>query len=274
MDDPQLRELLDFFGLSWKGYRRVRKGVKKRITRFMSQKELPGMPELLSALGADDSMQRQVENLLNISISRFFRDRGLWQTLENSLLPAILARPTQEIKVWSGGCARGEEAYSVKILWERVTKNILHPPRLEVWASDMNPVFLNKAQAGIYSQSSLKEVPAEICKAYFYPVQGDDWAISASIKEGIFWKVHHLLSDPPPWTGFEIIFLRNTLLTYYIQERQVPALGRVISALNRGGFLIIGSHEKLPRDFRGLEPAFHPSCIFQKVDRLEGKYEF
>ena len=99
MDNPQLRELLDFFGLSWKGYRRVRKGVKKRLARFMSQKGITRMHELLSALGKDDSMQRQVENLLNVAISRFFRDRGLWQTLESSLLPTILARPTEEIKV-------------------------------------------------------------------------------------------------------------------------------------------------------------------------------
>jgi chemotaxis methyl-accepting protein methylase len=265
MDDPQFRQLLDFFGLSWDGYRKVRIGVKRRVSRHMLQVGFRGVDELLLAMETERELRKQVENLMTVSISRFFRDRGLWRALENHVLPMVLERKDPIIKVWSVGCACGEEPYSFKILWETMKGDFERLPDLELWATDMNPVYLDKARAGVYPASSLKELPGEIRSRYFQRADESGSAIAHNLKEGILWKVHNLLSNDPPRMGFQIIFLRNNLLTYYKKELQEPAFVRVLDSLTPGGFLIIGSHEKLPVECQALAPfALHPN-IFQKI---------
>ena len=265
MEDQQFRQLLDFLGLSWKGYRKVRKGVKKRIDRYMQGLEFRTIDPLLSALEKNPEQREQVEKLMTVSISRFLRDRKLWETMERHLLPAIIAEGKQEIKVWSAGCASGEEVYSFKILWEEWGKNQDWIPVPELWATDMNSELIDRARTGVYSSSSLKEVPEEWRSKYFSPVKGNRWAISDFLKEGIHWKVHNLLVHEPPSDGFQIIFLRNNLLTYFKDEILRPGSAKVVKSLSPGGFLIIGAHEKLPSGFQELPPFPHHPNIFQKI---------
>jgi chemotaxis methyl-accepting protein methylase len=266
MDDQQFRQLLDFFGLSWKGYQKVRKGVKKRVGRYMQEHGFHSMEEFLWTLEGNREQRGQGEKLMTVSISRFFRDRGLWQAVEKYLLPEIVAREIQKIKVWSAGCACGEEVYSFKILWDRLRDRYKRLPELELWATDLNPELLYRAQTGIFSLSSLKEVPEEWRTRYFSQGKEKYFAVSDFLKEKIFWKVHNLLANDPPLTGFQILFLRNNLLTYYQEEIQSSTLSRAIGGLEWGGFLIIGSHEKLPGLFFGLKPFPHHPNIFQKYE--------
>jgi chemotaxis methyl-accepting protein methylase len=117
MDDSQFLRVLDFFGLSWQGYRRIRKGVKKRLTRYMQDHAFRGMEAFLSVLEKDQEQRAEVERLLSVSISRFFRDRELWRAIEKSVLPEIVSAKPLKIKVGSAGCVRGEEVCSFRILW-------------------------------------------------------------------------------------------------------------------------------------------------------------
>lgn len=265
MDDQQFHQLLDFLGLSWKGYRKVRKGVKKRVAQYMQEHGFRSMDAFVLSLEKNREQRRQVEKLMTVSISRFFRDRNLWNAIESHVLPAVVSREKKKIKVWSAGCASGEEVYSFKILWEEWARNPDRTPELELWSTDMNPELIDRARAAVYSSSSLKEVPEEWRSKYFSPVKANRWAISDFLKEGIHWKVHNLLVHDPPSIGFQIIFLRNNLLTYYKGETLKPALAKLIETLSPRGFLMIGAHEKLPREFTEL-PAFphHPN-IFQKI---------
>ena len=265
MDDLQFQKLLDLLGLSWRGYRKVRKGVKKRIARYMQEREFPSMEVLLSSLKASQEVRNQVEKLTTVSISRFFRDRNLWQSLEKHILPAVVAQAGAKVTVWSAGCASGEEIYSFKILWEEWAGERNQVPELEPWGTDRNEELLERARAGVYSSSSLKEVPeAWRTTRYFRPVQGNRWAISDSLKEGIRWKVHNLLIDEPPANEFQIVFLRNNLLTYYKEEILRPRLSRVGESLSPGGFLIIGAHEKLPAESGRLALSPHLPFIFRE----------
>jgi len=264
MDDQQFRRILDFLGLSWNGYRKVRKGVKKRISRHMLQVGFRGVDELLLVMGTDGELRKQVENLMTVSISRFFRDRGLWQALEKHISSEIIEKKYEKVNVWSAGCACGEEAYSLKILWDTLREDFERLPDLELRATDMNPLYLDKARAGVYPASSLKELPADIRSQCFHPVKGNHFAVTDSLKEGILWKVQNFLFDDPPQTEFQIIFLRNNLLTYYKEELREPAFGKILDTLKPGGFLIIGSHEKIPAECQALVPfPPHPN-IFQK----------
>jgi len=263
MDDQQFRRLLEYFDLSWAGYRKVRKGVKKRIVRHMEGLGCHTMDEYLFKMDGHPGMRLQCERLMAVSISRFFRDPSLWQTLENEIFPEILKRDVDPVRVWSAGCACGEEAYSLKMTWERLRAGHGQMPSLHILATDVNPLYIERAKAGIYSRSSLREVPEDIRPDYFERRRGKGpFAVKAFLKDGITWKEHHLLSDPPEKT-FHLIFLRNNLLTYYNQEIIDPALERVTTCLTPEGYLIIGNREKIPSLPANLTSLKDHACIFQ-----------
>ena len=247
MDDRQFKELLDWFGLCWDGYHRVRKGVKKRIRRHMQVCGCRNVHDYLSKLAYDEALKKQCRALLAVSISRFFRDCKIWQTLAEEILPALTSGERDRIAVWSAGCARGEEIYSFKILWNEMRARCASLPKLEVWATDMNQEYIEAAQEGVYSASSLKETPDELQDKYFKRLPKTSFfAVRDSVKQGICWRRIDLLKDPPPADDFHMIFLRNNLLTYYRKTLVYPAFLKVVETLVEGGYLIIGSKEKLP----------------------------
>ena len=263
MDDHQFRQLLNRFGFSWRGYRRVRKGVKKRIRRHMRALGTQDFEAYLGALDNDEELRAEFEALMTVSISRFFRDRGFWETLENQILPEIVDRHREGVKVWFAGCACGEEVFSFAILWDRLQERFQVLPDHKLLATDMNLVYLERARLGLFSRSSLKEVPADVRTKYFERQEENQYRIAPSLQRGISWKRHNLLDDPPEG-NFQLIFLRNNLLTYYEKELKAPALEKVISCLVPGGLLIIGSHEKLPLETNDLLPYNGHSYVFQK----------
>jgi chemotaxis methyl-accepting protein methylase len=168
------------------------------------------------------------------------------------------------VKVWSAGCACGEEVYSLEVVWGRLEGRLQTTPELEILATDMNPVYLNKAQNGVYPRSSLREVGEEIRDEYFRPLrQGSSYVVSERLKEGVVWQEQNLL-ESPFGSDFHLVFLRNNLLTYYEEELEIPAFQGVLDSITRDGFLIIGSHEKIPVGNWGLVPSgLHPH-IYQK----------
>ena len=246
MDDDQFRQLLDWFDYSWSGYRKVRKGVKKRISRHMQELKCPNINTYLDLLNKSAELRQECEKRMAVSISRFFRDSQLWRDLEDDVLPPMIERGKQALRVWSAGCARGEEVYSFKIVWDHLNKKYGQLPEIEIVATDIHPDYIDKARAGVYAKSSMKEVPQEVREHYFdIGKSGNRFDIKAAFKKGIEWKVQDIFSDPPG-SAFDMIFLRNNLLTYYKAHLKIEGLKRVLKALAPAGWLIVGSHEKLP----------------------------
>jgi chemotaxis methyl-accepting protein methylase len=206
----------------------------------------------------------ECERLMTVSISRFFRDKRLWDHLRDEMLPGLIEKYAEKILVWSAGCASGEEVYSLKILWSALESSERRSPVLDLTATDMNPITLERAQNGIYPVSSLKEVPEEMRSQYFYSAEeGKKYRIKEALKKGLTWRLHNLLSDIPK-SQFQLIFLRNNLLTYYQDETKKAALKKVLNCLSAGGFLIIGSHERLPFETPELHAHGSLSYIFKK----------
>ncbi|MDM8550314.1 CheR family methyltransferase [Desulfobacterales bacterium HSG2] len=265
MDDLQFRQLIERLDLSWAGYRKVRKGVKKRIARHIQSLGCRNMTEYLQELGKSDVVRQECDRLMTVSISRFFRDRGLWLTLGNEILPDLIEKQREKLRVWSAGCASGEEVYSFRILWDDMKKHFRHLPRLEIIGSDMNPDYLSRSRAGIYPRGSLREIEESLRPLYFEAeANGKRYAVKPQFKEEIVWREHHLLSDDPPGSDFHIIFLRNNLLTYYEDRLKKKGFRKVRESLTRSGFLIIGSHEKLPSESTDFIPLTSCSCVFRK----------
>jgi len=265
LNDQEFRELLRHLGLLWKGYRRVRKGVKKRIRRHMKRLGCPDVTSYLQKLDEQKEVRLECDRLMTVPISRFFRDRMLWEVLEQEILLQLLKKYSAGIRVWSAGCASGEEAYSLKIVWERLGGSPRRQRDLEVTATEMNPINLQRAKAGVYPASSLKEVPEQVKARYFVSQGGSGLhRVRSFLKRGIIWKKHNLLSDPPPGSCFHMVFLRNNLLTYYQDKLKEEALGRVLGCLSKDGFLIIGSNEVLPLGTHQLLPLGSLPYVYQK----------
>lgn len=263
MDDNEFRQILNKFDLSWSGYRKVRKGVKKRIARHMRLLDMSTAEGLLKAAEYDPGLRQQLELLLKVSISRFFRDRKLWQDMETRVLPALIRMSDTKTRVWSAGCACGEEVYSLAIVWDRFVSTMANSPELELIATDSNPDVLEKAKAGVYAKSSLKELDGHVLEQYFTPVAGR-FMIRASLKTRVTWQMHDLIAEALPRGQFLLIFLRNNLLTYYGNDSRDAALARILDRLAPGGFLVIGAHEKIPPQFHEVAATSFNELVLRK----------
>jgi len=264
MDDIQFQKLLEYLGYSWPGYRKVKKGVKKRIRRHMQRLGCGDINAYISIVAHQADSRQECELLMTVSISRFFRDRPLWELLEQQWLPDVAAQNPISVAVWSAGCACGEEAYSLNIIWERMKKRLSSLPSLEILATDRHPQYIGRAQGGIYNRSSLREAPAEVADVFFERRKGSkQFVIKNELKSNIRWQIRHLLEEPPE-SVFNLIFLRNNILTYCRRKDQIRALSDILKRLEPGGLFIIGRRETLPFDVGNLVPTAECPYVFIK----------
>lgn len=265
MDDRQFCQLLHYFGLSWQGYRKVRKGVKKRIGRHMRDLGCRSMATYLNELTANGEAHQRCEHLMTVSISRFFRDRELWEIFATQIFPQLIERRQGKIRAWVAGCASGEEVYSLRIIWEHIKTAYRHLQNMEILATDSNPQYLERAKVGAYPSSSLKEVPEQLRSRYFHQKTSKNcYLVDEALKSGIILKRHNFLHDPLAGR-FDIILLRNNLFTYYNDVSQISILKKVTDALGDHGYLIIGSHEKMPSEHRASFSMTSLPYMFKKV---------
>ena len=263
MDDHQFARLLDVVNGSWKGYRKVRKGVKKRVARHMQEIGCRRMDDYLEKISGNKAVRAECERLMTVSISRFFRDRQMWEALESRVLPEILKSGGGAVRVWFAGCAGGEEVYSFRILWGMFSAGRDAMPALRMTATDLNPENLSRAQAGIYPRGAMREVDEKLRDAWFEMLKGGRFAVAPVLKDGIDWRVGDLRRDDPPGTGFDLVFLRNNLLTYYSEPEMRAGFDRVVDALSPGGFLVIGAKEVMP-GFGLMRLARYDRCVYRK----------
>jgi chemotaxis methyl-accepting protein methylase len=229
----------------------------------MQETRCQNIGDYIRAIDGDRKVRLQFERVMTVSISRFFRDRRLWEIMQGQILPLMAKKACQVVRVWSAGCASGEEVYSFKILWDGLRKSYTSIPDLSILATDLSPRYLDRARAAVYPRSSMKEVPEAIRSTYFETLAGGKYALRSWMREGIVWQVHHLLSDPPG-IAFDLIFLRNNLLSYYTDEVKFPVMTKVVDSLAPDGFLIIGSHERIPIEPADLKHWGNSTYIFQK----------
>ncbi len=252
MDDDQFHQLLTYLDFSWDGYRKVRKGVKKRISRHMKELGCDEVAAYRMILACDGSARRECERLMTVSISRFFRDRRLWEGLREEILPPLVRRRGDPFRVWSAGCAGGEEAYSFNMLWALLKETLPSMPELIITATDLNDECLERARAGVYTPGSLREVSKGLRKRFFETlVKGQRYGVKPFLKENIRWERHQLLSAPPA-DGFHLILLRNNVMTYFQEPLRIEALNQVTQSLPPSGLLVLGARERLPEACEGL----------------------
>jgi len=256
-----LRTTLPALGLRW---RRFRSGaIRRRLGGRLQELGFSSLAEYHSYLLAHREEQRLLTDQLTVTVSRFWRNRFLFDALARTWLPALLARlqPGEPFRAWSAGCACGEEPYSLFLLWEEHFAGSGHELRLV--ATDADRRCLHRAQEGCYPASSLRELPLELRRKYFINHQGS-FLLSPELSERVLWLEHNLLWDPP-LPDSHLILCRNLAYTYFTEPVQQEVTRRFHQALLPGGLLVIGRKDRLPPDtdhlFRRTE---HP--VYERLD--------
>lgn len=251
--------------LRWPGFRKVRRQVCKRLIRRMHVLGLDDFAAYRARLEADPSEWRIFDECCHITISRFFRDRGIFEVLRARVLPDIAARAKREGRdahVWSAGCASGEEPYTLKILWDVEVASAYPGIPLSIIASDVDKAMLARAREGCFEPTSLHELPPPLVEQAFDRV-GARYCVKPKHREGIEFLDQDLRSEMPPRL-FDLILCRYVAFTYFAVQLQRKILARMLERLRPGGYFVIGTHEQLPGGVPELVPLIGAPQIFEE----------
>jgi chemotaxis protein methyltransferase CheR len=239
----------------WAGYRKVRRLACKRISDRLRALGLADFDAYRGWLESHPAEWRELDALLDIPISRFCRDRGVFESIERDVLPA-LARAAREarrtmLECWSAGCASGEEPYTLAILWRQRLQPAFAQLDLRIVATDRDAALLERARIGCYGASSLKELAADLRAAAFEPRDGR-WCVRPEYRAVELLRED--LREEMPVGPFDLVLCRNVVATYYAPAVQREIMARIATRLRSGGALVLGLHEALPEGFAGLSP--------------------
>jgi chemotaxis protein methyltransferase CheR len=256
--------------LRWPGFRKVRRQVCKRLKQRMRDLGLDSYAAYRARLEADPSEWRILDACCHITISRFFRDRGIFEAVRRHVLPDIAARAKREgrdAQVWSAGCASGEEPYTLKILWDVEIAHEFPSVAFCIVASDIDRAMLARAREGRFEPTSLRELPPQLAEEAFDRV-GPLYCVRPKHREGIEFLDQDLRLEMPPRI-FDLILCRYVAFTYFAGPLQRKILMSMLARLRPQGYLVIGTHEHLPGEIPELAALDSAPQIFQKRPMLQ-----
>lgn len=251
--------------LRWAGYRKVRRQVCKRLRKRMAELGITDFAAYRSRLAADPTEWRVLDQCSHITISRFFRDRGVFEALRGRVLPDIAARAGREQQaacIWSAGCASGEEPYTLKILWDLEVAVCCPGVPLSIFATDVDRTMLARAREGCFKPTSLHELPSDLFEQAFERA-GPLFCVKPFHRKGIEFLYQDLRLQAPA-AFFDLILCRYVAFTYFAPALQHQVLGRLVDRLLPGGYLAIDMHERLP-ETPALIPLAQARQIFKKA---------
>jgi len=233
--------------LRFRGFRRVRGTVHKRLRARIAELGLQSLADYRARLETDAGEWQLLDAMCRIPISRFHRDRATFEVLRTEILPeranAAIASG-RAVRVWSAGCASGEEPYTIAILWQLEIARAIPGVPIEIIATDAAPHMVERARRGCYPRATLGELPDRFAAEAFHAEEDlrcvrDDLRALVDVRCE---DIRRTMPDGP----FDVVLCRNLAFTYF-DEPLARALSEQFAArLAPGGVLVIGAHEALP----------------------------
>ena len=256
IESQQIDELLEVVqkstGMDLAGYRTPM--LSRRLSERLERMGLDA-DQYISLCRHDATECAELVNTIAVHVSSFFRNPVVFEILAQSILPQLIEKTHGALRVWSAGCAAGEEAYSVAILIKEALKRNpgteMHPL---IFATDIDRDILAKAERAVYTRESLKDTKLGWVDAWFSSL-GAEFKLCDDVKTMAHFSVDDLLS---PQTGvpvesiygsFDLILCRNVLI-YFSVQHQEQVLKKLYDALAHGGVLVLGNSETLVGDLK------------------------
>ncbi len=238
--------------------------VERRILRRMSLTGKRQKEDYIQLLRSNGDERGYLMQDLLINVTDFFRDQNAFKILEDKVVQDIIesADPGSDIRIWVAGCASGEEAYSLGILFLEGIKKANKDLDLKIFATDVDEEAIKIARKGLYPASIMSEVPADYLNTYFTTENDQYYRVKTHLRDKISFATQNVYSDPP-FSKMDLISCRN-LLIYLRKKVQSKALQSFYFALNEQGYLFLGSSENIGEQKQYFQPISNKWRIFQK----------
>lgn len=269
-DENQIFEtLLEYLrqarGFDFTGYKRS--SLQRRVTKQMHSRDINNFGDYLDYLQVHPEEFTHLFNTILINVTSFFRDIPAWNYLWRELLPRIIKEksPQEPIRIWSAGCASGEEAYTLAIILAEILGAVQFRQRVKIYATDVDEEALAQARLASYSQRQIQPVSGELQEKYFELI-GQRYAFRPDLRRVVIFGRHDLVQDAPI-SRLDLLVCRNTLM-YLNAETQKRILSRFHFALNPTGALFLGKAEMLLSHGNLFSPLSLQHRIFTKVPNV------
>ncbi len=243
-----------------------RSTLLRRITRRMQLHHLARLPDYLERLRADPEEVALLHRDLLITVTNFFRDEEAFEALEQHIATLFEGKgPGDSVRVWSVGCATGEEAYSLAILLLEHAHRLSAPPEVQLFATDVHPDALTRAREGMFPKGIASDVGEARLREFFVEESGG-YRISQAVRERVVFAPHNLLSDPP-FAHLDLVVCRNVLI-YLKREVQRKVFELFHYALRENGTLFLGTSETA--DDALFDMVSKPHHLYRRKDKRVG----
>jgi two-component system, chemotaxis family, CheB/CheR fusion protein len=273
--DAAFEALLDFLkrsrGFDFTGYKRP--SLERRFRRRMEAVGCKSYGDYLDFLEVHPDEFGQLFDTLLINVTEFFRDPPVWQHLRASALPELLdaKAPDDPIRVWSAGCASGEEAYTAAIVLAELMGHDAYRERVKIYATDVDEDALTTARQAIYPPKRLEGLEPELRERYFERV-GSQHAFRKDLRRTVIFGRNNLVVDAPI-SRIDLLICRNTLM-YFTAETQAHILRHFHFALADRGVMVLGKSEMMLSHRGAFIQVDLKKRIFRKNERaatLQGR---
>jgi two-component system CheB/CheR fusion protein len=271
-DEPgstqEFEALIEFLknnrGFDFTGYKRS--SLRRRIGKRMQTLHIERYGDYLDYLEVHPEEFIQLFNTILINVTGFFRDAAAWEFLANEVLPELIAgkQPQEPIRVWSAGCASGEEAYTLAMVFAEALGLEGFRQRVKIYATDVDEEALVQARQASYSARDLQPVSPELHRKYFEEV-GNRFVFRPDLRRAVIFGRHDLVQDAPI-SRLDLLVCRNTLM-YFNAETQSRILARFHFALSDAGVIFLGKAEMMLTRANLFTPLHLKHRIFTKVSK-------
>ena len=262
-----LQRALPRMGMRWPGFRKVRGQVRKRVARRLRALGLSDLGHYERYLESHPREWDTLDGLCRITISRFYRDRAVFDALREPILPELAGaahdRGERTVRAWSAGCASGEEPYSLSLCWALDASAHAPEVSLDIVATEVDPVLLERARRACYGRGSLQELPLAWIDAAF-DVVDETLCLRPDFRRRVHLRLGDI-RDEMPDGPFDLVLCRNLVFTYFVTSLQGLLLERMLRTLRPRGLLVLGSHERLPEGRWPLERPYGALPIYRRT---------
>jgi two-component system CheB/CheR fusion protein len=266
--DPSFDAILTYLyanrGVDFSSYKHT--SLERRIRKRMSVISINTFSDYIDYLEVHPDEFEQLFNAILINVTSFFRDAPVWECVQTDVIPKIIAgkKDADPIRVWSAGCASGEEAYTLAIVFAEALGLDAFRERVKIYGTDIDNEALNQARQAVYAVKSLEEMDPRLKESYFEQ-NGDRRGFRKDLRRNVIFGRHDLIQDAPI-SRLDLLVCRNCVM-YFNAETQSRILDRFHFALADGGFMVLGKAEMLLGNGASFTPVDLNRRVFQKVSR-------